>query len=251
MGDYTLSEMKASEMKKELESYGISTKSMFDRKEFEKALKEARLEKLREINMSKSVTNETDRNDSSGNKEVKDEVLDSHYADPMKGRKVTKTSAKEKNWSSRWKSVASTAKDVLESHMNSKKKSSPSSSSHRSSSTEEKSMPKTAKTYTSDSREQRYKLALEEGETMKLSDLKKELTDRGISTTSFFEKSDLIDAYACAIADNIKQTGSSTKKKKEEKQSFSTKRKDIDNSFDPRMIVPGDVIIDIAVDTPR
>jgi hypothetical protein len=38
-----LSEMKSVEMKKELESYGLSTKSLFDKAEFEKALREARL----------------------------------------------------------------------------------------------------------------------------------------------------------------------------------------------------------------
>jgi len=44
--------------------------------------------------------------------------------------------------------------------------------------------------------QERYKMALEEGRSMKVAVLKQELTKRGISINSSFEKSDLIKAYA-------------------------------------------------------
>merc|ERR1712238_617883 len=75
-----------------------------------------------------------------------------------------------------------------------------------SSTTKEKSSSFSAATRNNNSknntRQQRYEVALKEGAAMKISRLKNELTDRGISTVSYFEKSDLIDAYANAIADN-------------------------------------------------
>lgn len=92
---------------------------------------------------------------------------------------------------------------------------------------------------------------------MKLSSLKKALQDRGISTNSFFEKSDLVKAYANAIADNSepKATSSATSTNtdsrhggsKNERESFDPSYKDvIMHAFDPSSILPGDVVIDIT-----
>ena len=128
--------MKASEMRKELESYGISTKSLFEKGEFIEALKKARAEGM-------SATTKGDETSSNG------ETV-----------------------------------------------------------TEEESSSET-----SASREERYQEALEIAKTMKVGDLKKELTSRGISTASFFEKTEFIKAYAEAIADNIQ--GGSTKPREE------------------------------------
>ena len=128
--------MKASEMRKELESYGISTKSLFEKGEFIEALKKARAEGM-------SATTNSDENSTNG------ETV-----------------------------------------------------------TEEESSSET-----SASREERYQEALEIAKTMKVGDLKKELTSRGISTASFFEKTEFIKAYAEAIADNIQ--GGSTKPREE------------------------------------
>lgn len=128
--------MKASEMRKELESYGISTKSLFEKGEFIEALKKARAEGM----SSTTNSDETSTN----------------------GETVT----------------------------------------------EEESSSET-----SASREERYQEALEIAKTMKVGDLKKELTSRGISTASFFEKTEFIKAYAEAIADNIQ--GGSTKPREE------------------------------------
>ena len=128
--------MKASEMRKELESYGISTKSLFEKGEFIEALKKARAEGM-------SATANSDETSTNG------ETV-----------------------------------------------------------TEEESSSET-----SASREERYQEALEIAKTMKVGDLKKELTSRGISTASFFEKTEFIKAYAEAIADNIQ--GGSAKPREE------------------------------------
>lgn len=233
--DDSLSEMKASGMKKELESYGISTKSMFDRKEFEIALKEARLNDLKE--RKSKMTSENDKKVATSSNASKKEKT-SIWGKTKSGD--DKLNATREKWSSRWKNMASTAKEVLDSHT---KKSSDNSSSKK----EPSSSSPTKKT-----RQQRYELALEEGAAMKLSSLKKELKDRGISTRSFFEKSDLIDAYANAIADNI-ESKSSTKSANTSRSSneiFDPSYKNvIMHSFDPSSILSGDAVIDITAET--
>lgn len=140
-----MAKMKAGEMRKELESYGISTKSLFEKSEYVEALKKARAE-----------------------------------------GKTAKESA-----STTTTSTESTPDD---------------SSSEQSSSSDSTS---------SSSREERYKEAFEKAKTMKVGELKKELTDRGISTKSFFEKTEFVKAYAEAIADNKKGSGGAGPKREE------------------------------------
>merc|ERR1712032_445099 len=193
--DDLLSEMKASEIKEELESYGISTQTMFDRNEFEKALKYARLNDLRE-RKSKSFNEK-------GKKRTSSEKKTTSIWGKTKSRKRKNNAAREE-WSSRWNEVASTAKDVLESLT--KKSSDYSSTKENSVSSKNKN-----------SRQQRYRMATEEGKAMNLSDLKKELTDRGISTTTFFQKSDMIDAYANAVAENVKNVGKKSRQHRKKK----------------------------------
>jgi len=231
-----LSGMNASDMKKELESYGISTKSMFDKKEFENALKEARVKN----GLEKEVT-------TMNSKEKKNGVWGS-------------SKTKREKLSSKWKNVASATKQALD---NLKENPFPgSTSTEKTGSPATKSPPPTTTTSSSSndestSREERYKLALEEGACMKLSNLKKELQERGISTNSFFEKSDLVKAYANAIADNSepkaknstknKNTGSRHGGSNNERERFDPSYKDvIMHPFDPSSILSGDVVIDIT-----
>jgi len=233
-----LSGMKASDMKKELESYGISTKSMFDKKEFENALKEARVKN----GLEKEVT-----------------TMNSKEKKKKNGVRGSSKTKREK-LSSKWKNVASATKQALD---NLKENPFPgSTSTEKTESPATKSSPSTTTTSSSSndestSREERYKLALEEGASMKLSNLKKELQDRGISTNSFFEKSDLVKAYANAIADNSepkaknstknKNTGSRHGGSNNERERFDPYYKDvIMHPFDPSSILPGDVVIDIT-----
>jgi len=154
-----------------------------------------------------------------------------------------KKNATREKWSARWNNVASTAKDILESLT--KKSSDYFSTKEISASSKNKNH-----------RQQRYRMATEEGKAMNLSDLKKELTDRGISTTSFFEKSDLIDSYANAVAENVKKVGKkvgNTERKNSSRsnnESFDPSYKDvIMHSFDPSSILPVDVVIDITETT--
>ena len=117
--------MRASEIKKELESYGISTKSFLEKSELVDALTKAR-------------------------------------ADGLKPKETTTTSAT-------------------------------SSSAASSSST------------SSASREERLKKELEICKAMKASELKKELQGFGVSTKSFFEKSEFAQALAEARVDGVKK----------------------------------------------
>lgn len=132
-----IGKMKAGAMKKELESYGISTKSLFEKREFVDALKKARAEGKTAVN---------------GNASAK--------------ASSSSTSSKTNGDSS---SSASSSKSSSES---------------------------------SETRDKRYKEALEKAKKMKVGELKKELQGRGISTKSFFEKTEFVKAYAEAVADN-------------------------------------------------
>merc|ERR1712232_418068 len=108
--------------KKELESYGISTQSMFDRNEIEKKRTTSVDSSEKETTSIWGKTKSTEG----------------------------KNNATREKLSSRWKNVASTAKDVLKSHT--KKSSDYSSSKEDSVSSKNKN-----------SRQQRYRMATEEG----------------------------------------------------------------------------------------
>jgi len=98
-------------------------------------------------------------------------------------------------------------------------------------------------------RQERYEIASEEGKSMSISCLKQELKDRRISTSSLFEKSDLLKAYANAIADDTKKKGSKSRNaSRHSEQSFdSSYRNVIMHTFDPMTLMTGDdVIIDIT-----
>ena len=60
---------------------------------------------------------------------------------------------------------------------------------------------------TTSSRESRIKEEMAKAGSMKVSDLKAELQARGISTKSFFEKSEFVKAYAEAVVDGVKGKG--------------------------------------------
>jgi hypothetical protein len=62
----------------------------------------------------------------------------------------------------------------------------------------------------SSSRSERLKEQMEKAKAMKVGDLKTELQARGISTKSFFEKSEFVKAYAEAVVDGVSsKTGGS------------------------------------------
>jgi hypothetical protein len=195
--------MKSSEMRKELESYGVSTKSLFDKMDFEKALTEARLKQGQ-----KEIQDLRDR--ISQNEEVINSKDDKTERKTVWGRRSVDNNNKENQ-----------PNDV------------------------------NTRTTPSDIREDKYKNAFQKGIEMKLSELKQELKDRGISTSAFFEKVEMAKAYAEAIADNVT-------KKTNNKQSttFSTSYKQevfdpsyqdvIVQPFHASMLLPEDKVIDVT-----
>merc|ERR1712183_22127 len=140
--------MKVGDMRKELESYGISTKSFLEKKEFVEAIEKAREE----------------------------------------GKKpISKEEKKES-------SSSTTSDEVF-------------TESHTSSSDETDTR----------SRKEKMDAEMETIKKMKLSEMKKELQEYGISTKSFFEKSEFIKALAEARVDGVKKSSSSNAQQKEEK----------------------------------
>ena len=128
--------MKAGEIRKELESYGISTKSFLEKKEMVAALEKARAEGLKpkETKAKKTATKST-----------------SNGSEQVNGADKKDTSAKEK-------------KDDTK-------------------------------------RQEKLQKEKEKAKKMKVGELKKALQDMGISTKSFFEKPEFVQAYAEAMVD--------------------------------------------------
>jgi predicted HTH domain antitoxin len=141
-----IDKMKASDMRKELEDYGISTKSLLEKSEFVEALKKARFEGKTSIYNNNGDSPSAKSSSGSSNESANDD----------------KSSSSEP------------------------------------------------------SRNERYKEAFEKAKAMKVGELKKELSDRGISTKSFFEKSEFIKAYAEVVADNKSGPGGSKARGAEE-----------------------------------
>jgi uncharacterized protein YijF (DUF1287 family) len=51
---------------------------------------------------------------------------------------------------------------------------------------------------------------MEKAKSMSVADLKKALQSLGVSTRSFFEKSEFVQAYAEAVVDNVQKKGGSS-----------------------------------------
>ena len=174
--------MKAGEMRKELESYGISCKSFFEKSELADALKKARAEEKTPIN----------------------------------GAGVNGASA------------ASSA-----------------SSGTSSSSTGDGSANGGA------SREEKIKAEIEKCKSMKVGDLKKELQSLGVSTKSFFEKTEFVKALAEARVDGVKKRGGAGQgfgrgqQQQEHDEPYDPSYKDVvmqKMSGDPRAMMRGPLI---------
>ena len=172
-----------------------------------------------------------------------------------KSKKENGAKTQGEKWSKKWKNLDPNEKEAWSPHADS------SSSNHSSNApkdelSEPSASPSTsASTSTSTStstgedggstREEQYEAALEEGKSMTLSNLKKELKERGISTSSFFEKSDLIKAYANAIADGV---GVKTSTNNDSEESYDPSYRDVTTVvFDPTNLLTGrEMIIDIT-----
>lgn len=132
-----ISSMRASAIKKELESYGISTKTFLEKEELVAALVKARADGLEPLSVASSTENPT-----------------------SSGQEPTS------------KASASSASEIIDERP----------------------------------REERLIEEMEKLASMKASEMKRELETRGVSTKSFFEKSEFLKALAEARVDNMMAT---------------------------------------------
>ena len=137
-------DMKAGQMRKELESYGISTKSFLEKSELMEAVKKARAEGKTPVNGSGTSSSPSTSTTTPKKEPVNGETQDS-----------------------------------------------------------------------SQSRTEKIEKEMEKARGMSVADLRKELTSRGVSTKSFFEKSEFVKAYAEAVVDGTKTQQSSPPKEEE------------------------------------
>jgi hypothetical protein len=150
-----IAEMKLSQIREELESYGISTKSFLEKTELVGALEKARSEGKKPINKNKKNVK----------KEAKSEDNGVNGAGAPNGE-------------------ASSNSGVP--------------------------------------REVRLKEEMKKAKGMKVGDLKKKLQEFGVSTKSFFEKSEFVKAYAEAIVDGVQKKKGSAR---------ATQQEDFDPSY--------------------
>jgi hypothetical protein len=147
-----IAEMKVQDIRAELESYGISTKSFFEKREFVEALEKARSEG--------KVPISSDRTSSTKDSTVKEET-------------------------------------------------------------------RTATGTNNDQTKFNYEEEMQKASTMKVSDLKKELQSMGVSTNTFFEKTEFVKAYVEALQSG-KQKGTSSSSQSNQQRSSTSNEK-----FDP------------------
>lgn len=170
-------EMKASELRKELQSYGISTKSFFEKSELVEAVEKARVEGKTPIADSGSSSSGYDGDE--------------------------------------------------------KKKSTFSSSM---------------------SREDKLAKEIDSCNKMKVGELKKELESYGISTKSFFEKSEFVKAVAEARVDGVKKskstgsTGSTRTTSRREEEEYDPSYRDVNmQKMDRRTLIGSSPVIDVRL----
>jgi hypothetical protein len=159
--------MKASEMREELESYGISTKAFLEKKEFAAALKKARAE----------------------------------------GKTPKQQQPAETKKSSTSSSSSSTTKDSS-----------------------------TSAASTSAARDEKMKVEMEKAQKMSVGDLRTKLKELGIKTTSFFEKSEFVRAYAEAMVDGVKKSAAAAEPEEEYDASYRDVVVQKMNASDPRLL---------------
>lgn len=176
-----VSKLRAGELRKELQSYGISTKSFFEKSELVDAVKKARAEGKKPI----------DNNQSSG--------------------------------------TGSTG-------------------ASGSTSTGPKTSSDSSKSTDSSSRDEKLAKEMEKCKSMKVGELKKELESYGISTKSFFEKSEFVRALAEARVDGVKKgAGAGNRRAASREEEYDPSYRDVQvMKMDARMLGM-DPVIDVRL----
>lgn len=222
----TLIDIDQSKIRDELESYGISTKSMYERRELEENLRKER----------------------SSKKEGPEMPASNNMPEHASGANGSWKTIREK-WSENWNNIASAARKVVQKYATGGSSSDSFSTEDlrtndqetKNSTSSPPSQPRSRKK----TRRERYEIALDEGKSMRSASLRQELKGRGISTDAFFDKSDLVEAYANAVAYNLRSND--MRKEQRATSTFDPSYRDvIVHAFDPRVIMTGDTIIDIT-----
>lgn len=90
------------------------------------------------------------------------------------------------------------------------------------------------------SRDEKLKSEMEKAKKMKVGDIKKDLEGRGISTKSFFEKSEFVKAYAEAVVDGVKGKKRRAADPPPEEEKFDPEYREVVmqkfNARDPRLM---------------
>jgi len=250
----TISEKTASELRKELESYGVSTSSMFERREFEDALTKAKVIEMEKEKEEVHGTGNAQKSTTSSNNREE--------ADRGESKNEDSSKTTQEKWSTKWENVVSAANEALGKYAagssgdssstkpyQSDKQGSDFASSSPSTSTPSPLPSPSPSPTKSMTRRERYENAFDEGRSMRVSRLKQELKDRGISSDSFFEKSELAKAYANSIVDGIKtkdSKGHNTSRHSEQNSFDPSYRKVMMHAFDPSTLMARDIVIDIT-----
>jgi len=228
----TLLEIDESKIKEELESYGISTRSMFEGEKFDSVFTKERI----------STKEKPETSDFNTDTKIVSDTQDS-------------SKSIQEKWSSKLKNVASVARKAIEKYMTvgSPSDSIDDSQPNQKDSDFAKPSPSSSSEtrFGNEHRRERYKNALDEGRSMKISSLRQELKDRGISTGAFFDKMDLVEAYANVIADDIetnhsKRHNAGSRKDQSTTSSDPSYRDVTVHIFDPRAFTARDIIIDVT-----
>mmetsp|Transcript_33795 Transcript_33795/g.70258 ORF Transcript_33795/g.70258 Transcript_33795/m.70258 type:complete len:271 (-) Transcript_33795:122-934(-) len=213
-----IKEMRVGELKKELESYGISTKSFLEKREMVEALEKARAEGQKPIGIA----------DADDDKEVEEAKKSEEKKTADSKQQTAKTQTKDK-------------KGKVKSEKEEKDKT---KSESKSKSTKDKK-EETSSDQPKESRSERLQKEMEKAKQMKVGELRSALKERGIRTTSFFEKSEFVRAYAEAIVDGT--TSAKAKAPAVEEEPFDPSFRDVtvrkmDKQEQQRLLMGGKVI---------
>ena len=153
----------------------------------------------------------------------------------------------QQNLANKWEQVASVARETLQKVTTSSSRNLFGDHSSDDDGSNHSSKASFSSRSVDTTQQERYERALVEGLSMSSSALKQELKARGMYTTgNFFEKSDLVKAYADAVANTGEREDSRASYEKKATQEFDPSyRSVVMHVFDPRTLSGGDLVIDI------
>ena len=205
-----IASMKAGEMRDELQSYGISTKSFFEKSELKTALEQARAEGKIPIknNKSKASRKKVTTEPVNGEEPINGEAVNGEkYSQSVNGETINGDESSSK-------------------------------------------IP----------RSERIQQEMEKAKRMSVGDLRKELKNRGVSTKSFFEKTEFVKAYAEAVVDGTQSSSSSSSSKRrqqtrEAEEEYDPAYRDVTvqkmGRQDQQRLLEGGSIIDVTAKSTR